>query len=105
MKKLLNLSIATNDGNRAINCDLEYCDKGLYLGVVNLSPSTRGICSSVNFHVEAIEVKVVARVVTAVNALYDNRIDRYTEANDGEYPQTVSIGKKKYYVSITPFAH
>lgn len=78
--------------------------EGYFLGDFSLN--------GINFHIEAIETKVVSAwpngvlrsVIRAVNADFQNRIDNYNTLNESMLPSLVKIGKKDYFIHIEPFA-
>jgi hypothetical protein len=74
-------------------------EQGYYLGEITLN--------EFHFHVEAIEVTeteipgVGGVLIEAVNSIFQNRIDRF---DDGEVPSLVKVGRKKFFITIQPFA-
>lgn len=103
-KKLKKLTLCIGGDARWVTVDLDNCDgvKGYFLGSVGIGKN-----ADISFHVEAIEVKEVPLsngvIVDAVNPDYQNRLDGYSEKNEGVAPQLVTIGKKKYFIYIEPF--
>jgi len=80
-------------------------ERGYFLGSIEIEDR--------NFHVEAIEAKVkVSKLgkhkgeteVTAVNSMYQSRIDKWEEGNDQERPQTIEKNGKRYFICIEHFA-
>ena len=72
---------------------LERCARGYYLGELEVGGTP--------FHVEAIQVNTEG---DALNDNYQNRINRYSESNDGMDYQKVIVGKKRYFVNIEAYA-
>lgn len=100
-KKLKKLILCVGSDARRVNVELDNCDgiRGYFLGEVGIG--------NISFHVEAIEVKEVPLsngvIVDAVNPDYQNRLDGYSEKNEGLAPSLVTVGKKKYFIYIEPF--
>ena len=90
IKKSMTISLSV-PGPRSINVDLKRITTGVYEGAIS--------CGPLSLRVEAIEADVYA-----ANMDYQNRIDRFTKANEGSLPTLLPGGRKKYYISIEPYA-
>ena len=105
-RKPLVLDVRNKFGLRGFEITLPPLDQGYYLGEITLN--------EISFHVEAIEVTgypLESRLkewrslgkspIEAVNSIFQNRIDRF---DDGEVPSLVKVGRKKFFITIQPFA-
>jgi hypothetical protein len=88
---LLQISGDSPDRNVCVTCTQQA--KGYYLGELSVLGRP--------YHVEAIQLGSLSR---PVNDNYQNRIDRFTETNEGGIPHTVKIGRRVFFVNIESYA-
>jgi hypothetical protein len=108
-RKPLVLDLRNKNGLRGFEITLPaFEERGYYLGEVIMGGGWQTFDgTSVSFHVEAIEVTeteipgVGGVLIEAVNPVFQNRIDRFDE---GEVPSVLKIGRKKFFITMQPFA-
>jgi hypothetical protein len=81
---------------------LERCDKGYYLGEIIIGS---GNMNSPEFfaHVEAVEI-IDEKDLCARNNRYQSIPWHWCHRNDNERPKLLTIGKRKYFISIDVYA-
>lgn len=89
--------IFVNINNMHVRLDRN--EPGYYLGVLHVLTGPHHE-SLTFFHVEAIELNEGE----AINPLYQNRIDRWVETNEGLDFQRVVIGRREYFLNIEVYA-
>ena len=103
-RKPLVLDVRNKDGLRGFEIAIPPTEEqGYYLGEITLN--------GVSFHVEATEVIEVIEterpergvLIEAVNSVFQNRIDRFNES-EIEVPSLVKVGRKKFFITIQPYA-
>jgi hypothetical protein len=99
--KKIRIEIGSSDAPRWINVELDSCgEKGYFIGDLE--------AAGIYFHIEVIEVKEIPQskgvIVEAVNTIYQQVVDDYSNRNDGLAPSLAKIGKKKYFIHIDAFA-
>jgi hypothetical protein len=105
-KSTLMLHISGDDPDRNIRVTLTKEDKGYYLGDLHILGAS--------YHIEAIQMKhahssadTINRSIEdecALNPTYQNRLDRYSESNEGNVPELVVVDRRVFFVNIEPYA-
>jgi hypothetical protein len=105
-KNSIRLHLSGDDADRNIRVTLTQQAKGYYLGDLYILGTS--------YHVEAIQMKHARPDVDAIdrsiedectlNPTYQNRLDRYSDTNEGYVPELVTIGRRVFFVNIEAYA-
>jgi hypothetical protein len=105
-KNSIRLHLSGDDADRNVRVTLTQQDKGYYLGDLSILGAS--------YHVEAIQMKharpsadAIDRSIEtecALNPTYQNRLDCYSDSNEGHVPELVVVGRRVFFINIEAYA-